>query len=508
MVVSIEVKGGALCNKRRDRVDLLSMPSTSPNVPSGPSQIRLLHDAVIVVPGIMGSTLKDLATGKTLWGVGELFKYSVGMHSDRLRALAVTDRERSGQCVRIEATGVLNVADWLPGLGGAQPYSEIIRRLRKNAVHKNAVMAFPYDWRLSVTHNGALLRTAAQRHLRTWRDHAAHRRYLQSHPEAGPARLLFIAHSMGGLLVRELMRYGDIAREIRAVLTAGTPFQGSVKAAIMLNSGEGAPVPIKPPLLREVAATMPGLYDLLPSYRALDDGRDMRRPGVQDFVALGGREDLARTSFEWRQGISGSPLPKHSMVVGFGHRTLQSYRMTAAGAVGQEFMYTRDSGDRVLVGSDGVPRREDRQGDGTVYRFAAHLRDSEAALISVRQEHSALIRSSTVGDLAIGMLSGLSHPDELGVMLGDGQLGLDVPEWAEPGKPFPIGVTQWDGKSAPTCIIREVTGSGAVHHLELRPAEGRLTTNYTLHQTGLYEIEVTGGREPVFRLILVVAPEQ
>ncbi|MFJ8967042.1 hypothetical protein ACIRG5_47425 [Lentzea sp. NPDC102401] len=462
-----------------------------------------MHDAVIVVPGIMGSTLEDINTGKTLWGVGELFKYTARMHADRLRSLAVTEEERSGQLARVKATGLLNIADWLPGLGGMQPYGQIVRRMRQNALHKDAVSTFPYDWRLSVAHNGVLLRRAARAHLDAWRSHHAHQEHRARNPESGPARLLFVAHSMGGLLVRELLRFEDVRDDIRAVLTAGTPFHGSVKAAVMLNSGVGAPVPVDPDLLRAVAPTMPGLYDLLPSYRSLDDGTDMRAPDLQDIVALGGNADLAQASLDWRrQRLSGFSLPGHSMVLGYGHRTLQSYRMTSSGAVGQEYVYMRDGG-RVLKKQDGSPRREDRRGDGTVYQFAAHDRGSDAKPIEIRQEHGALVRSSTVVELAAGMLRGLSHPSQLPDMLGEGEIGLEVPEWAPLGGPFDITVTGWDGDALPTCVLREV-GSGAVRPVILRPGDGTATAECLLHEPGLYEVEVTGGREPAYRLVLVV----
>lgn len=479
------------------------MPPFSRNQTGSPASTRLLHDAVIVVPGIMGSALKDANTGETLWGVGELFKYSIRMHADRLRRLAVSEEERAGRLTRVKATGLLNVADWLPGLGGMQPYGQIVWRLSRNALHKDAVSAFPYDWRLSVAHNGSLLRQAALDHLNAWRNHRAHRAYHTNNPESGPARLLFVAHSMGGLLVQELLRFEDVRDDIRAVLTAGTPFQGSVKAAIMLNSGVGAPVPIDPDLLREVAPTMPGLYDLLPSYRSLDDGTDMRAPGLQDFVALGGEAELARASLDWRQQQRNLGfLPEHSMVVGYGNRTLQSYRMTGSGAVGQEYMYVRDGGS-VLKDSDGAPRREDRRGDGTVYQFAAHHAHSGVKPIEIRQDHSALIRSSTMVELAVGMLRGLSHPDQLPDMLGEEEIGLEVPEWSPVGDAFTITVSGWDGVVLPTCVLREV-GSGAEHYPPLVPGDGTATARFVLHAPGLYEVEVTGGKEPVYRLILVV----
>ncbi|MFD7319701.1 hypothetical protein ACFV9D_01205 [Streptomyces sp. NPDC059875] len=473
---------------------------------------RLLHDAVIIVPGIMGSALRDVESGKQLWGVKRLFEYSARMHADRLRALGVTEEERTEATGRVEPTGVLNVAEWMPGLGSAQPYNHLVSELRHEALHRSAVHPFPYDWRLSVEHNGALLATAARRHLEAWREHAAHRHYLGLHPEAGPARIVFVAHSLGGLLVRELVHRGDLGPDIRAVLTVGTPFSGSVKAAVMLDSGKGAPLPLPRTVLRDAARTMPGVYDLLPGYRALDLGLDSRVPNADDLVALGGRRELVLESMRWRDSRQGLTLPDHRMVVGLGKRTLQSYRMTADGVVGQDSILERDpSDDRVLFHPDGRPRRENREGDGTVYQFAAHLPGAREKAITVYQEHGALARSRTVVDLARGMLRGLRHPDELGAMLGDGSFDLDVPEWVEPGSPLTIEVSGWDGVFDLHCTAKEVSGLDEVLYPELKPVpdrDGTLVATCVATRPGLYEIEVVGGSEPVTRLVLVVASER
>ncbi|GHC50339.1 hypothetical protein GCM10010309_06580 [Streptomyces violaceochromogenes] len=473
---------------------------------------RLLHDAVIVVPGIMGSVLRDVKSGKRLWGVRKLFQYSARRHEDRMRALSVSAEERAGDTGRIEATGLLDSVDWLPGLGGAQPYNQLVRELRQAAVDPGAVLPFPYDWRLSVEYNGALLADAARRHLKAWRDHAAHRHHLARHPEAGPARILFVAHSMGGLLVREVLYRGDLRHDIRAVMTVGTPFSGSVKAAVMLNSGKGGPLLLPPAVLRDVAPTMPGLYDLLPAYRALDDGHDTRIPTVDDIVELGGVRELAEATVSWRTTRQDTPLPGHVTVVGLGKKTLQSYRMRAGTAVGQRFMPVRDRGDdRVLLDAERRRRTEDGMGDGTVYQFAARPARGATEPITVFQDHTALARSRTVIDQACGMLRGLSRPDELGAVLGNGTFALDVPEWAEPDAPVAIEVSGWDGSSDLRCTVREVSGRDEVLYPDLTPVpgeEGKLVAACVAGRPGLYEIEVVGGVEPVIQLVLVAAAEQ
>ncbi|MFF8413739.1 lipase/acyltransferase domain-containing protein [Streptomyces omiyaensis] len=472
---------------------------------------RQLHDAVVVVPGIMGSALYDVENETPLWGVGRIFQYSARAHGKRLRALAVTDAERAGRTGRVEATGVLNVADWFPGLGHAQPYNALISGLRGAALHKAAVRPFPYDWRLSVAHNGSLLAREIRLHLEAWRTHAAHRHHLDRHPEAGPAKVLIVAHSMGGLLAREAVHHGGVRDDVRAVMTVGTPFAGSVKAAVMLNSGKGAPGLIPPEVLREVTPTMPGLYDLLPAYRCHEEGADMREPGLDDILALGGRREQAEASDAWRKAAKGALLPEHVMVVGVGQRTWQSYRMDAGAAVAQSYLFRRKAG-RLLLDAEGRPLPENRKGDGTVYRFAAHLEGSDARPVPVRQEHSSLARSEGVIEMARAMLSGLRHPDELGDMLGgDDDLELHTPEWAVPDAAFAIEVEGAPPGSDLECVVREVSGHDTVHHPELkrvRGTEGGWRAACRLDRPGMYEVEVRGGAEPLRRLVPVLATEQ
>ncbi len=471
---------------------------------------RQHHDAVVVVPGIMGSALRDVENDTPLWGLGRLFQYSAGMHALRLRALAVTDSERAGDTGRIEATGVLNVAEWFPGLGVAQPYNDLISKLRRAALHRAAVLPFPYDWRLSVEHNGALLARAVRRHLDAWRAHGAHRRFLAEHPEAGPAKVVFVAHSMGGLLAREVLHRGDLNADVRAVMTVGTPFGGSVKAAVMLNSGKGAPGLLPPVVLREITPTMPGLYDLLPGYRCCEDGADMRVPDVDDIVALGGRRDLAQASADWRTSRGDTLLPEHVMVVGAGQRTWQSYRLDAGAAVARHYMFRRDN-DRPVLDADGNPRTQNRKGDGTVYRFAAHLPGSDARAIDVFQEHSALARSESVIDMACGMLSGLRHRDELGSLLGTGEFELDTPEWVDPDTAFTIEVGGAPQNGDLECVVREVSGLDTVQYPALKPVRGTddvWAATCLPDRPGLYEVEVRGGVEPMRRLVPVLAAEQ
>ncbi|GLX47853.1 hypothetical protein Shyhy01_08030 [Streptomyces hygroscopicus subsp. hygroscopicus] len=463
---------------------------------------------MVIVPGIMGSELRDAGTGRTLWGVGKLLAYTARAHTERLRQLAVTEDERAGRTGRVEVTGLLESAELLPGFGSAHPYSAMVAEMRHSVVDPAALLPFPYDWRLSVEHNGALLAAAARRHLDAWRAHPEHRRYVEADPEAGPARLVFVAHSMGGLLAREaLHRDRTLRDDIRAVMTVGTPFNGSVKAVLMLNAGKGLPLPVPAAALRQVASTMPGLYDLLPDYRAYEVDGDMRVPGVEDIVAVGGRRDLAKAAVDRRADRAGTTLPEHVTIVGMGQRTWTSYRLADGTAVFGRYLFKRSNDGRLLPDAEGRPQRDPRTGDGTVYQYAAQL-PGTVRPVHFYHEHGSLIRARSVLDMASGLMHGLRHPEERGAMLGDEtEFELCAPEWAALGEPFAIEVDGVGRGADLECRVRGVNGLDEMLTPVLRPVPGRpgvLAASCVPGRPGMYEVEVTGGDEPKRRLVPVL----
>ncbi|MET8162276.1 hypothetical protein ABZT47_38460 [Sphaerisporangium sp. NPDC005289] len=203
----------------------------------------------------------------------------------------------------------------LPGLGGIEPYTRLAERVGQAVVHPAAVLEFAYDWRLPVRYNAALLAEAAHRHLADWRAHPAHQQARRHRPDprgrttgpAGPAgpgdpdardrgrqgQLMLVAHSMGGLLARALTLIPGAVDDIRAVVTLGTPYRGSPLAATLIGAGHGAPLPLPRDGLRRLAATMPGVHDLLPSYRCVDTGDDAVALTPAQVADLGGDADLA-----------------------------------------------------------------------------------------------------------------------------------------------------------------------------------------------------------------------
>lgn len=446
------------------------------------------QDAVVVVPGIMGSSLRDTTTGDLIWGLDDLRWYwRAWTRRDGLRALAVAQDEPSG---RVVPEGLLRFPAWAPFLGGFEPYTKLVKALRATAADPAAVLEFAYDWRLPVEHNARLLAAAMARHLEQWRRAPAQATARRQDPDGRPAQLVLVAHSMGGLLAQALNLIPGATEDVRTTITLGTPFYGAVKAALILNTGRGTPLPLPRKRLRATARTMPGLHDLLPTYRCVHTGPDavfLEPAAVHD---LGGDLDLAKRSRDFHRRLDQSPLVGHHSLVGVAQKTAQG-------------LVIRDgevTGVRAAFGHtpDGTLEKRDFAGDGTVYWESAAKVEGYHR---VAQQHGAL--PST--DEAISLVRELflrpgGRPRPL---LGDTALGIDVPDVVDAGAEFAVTLTDVRARVA----VYEATGdrpTEPVHVGSPSWEDGAARVRVVLDRPGLYRVDVAGsGATPVTQTVLV-----
>jgi pimeloyl-ACP methyl ester carboxylesterase len=441
----------------------------------------------------MGSELVDAQTGRSLWGLRDLRWYvRAWCGQDGLKPLHLSPAERDGETTRVKATGLLKFPAFAPWLGGFEPYTPLVKELERTTAHPDAVMAFPNDWRLPCEHNARLLARAAARHLKMWRSHRAYDLSLSRTGEHG--RLVIVAHSMGGLLARALALPDSELdpADVRTTITLGTPFFGSVKAAMILNSGRGAPVPLPRSRLKELAATMPGIHDLLPTYRCVDGGADALRLTAADVGSLGGDEELADQSADFHRALAETEPIGHRSVVGVDQPTPQSLVLDN-GVVHARFTAFEEGPDGRLI-------RRDRGGDGTVYRESAALTKPFA----LPQQHGALARTR---EAVAFVRDVVREPEgEPRPLLATGRLGADFPDIVETSHAGTLTVTGLDNPAGASCRVFNLTGMRpgiAVAVPNLGWADGDIQARIELPEPGLYRIEVDGtGFSPVTQLAL------
>jgi hypothetical protein len=394
--------------------------------------------------------------------------------------------------------GLIEFPFSVPVLGGLEPYGRLIDKLREVNVHPDAVRPFAYDWRLSVRHNAALLAEEMARHLMAWRARPEHADARRSHPEQRDAQLVLVAHSMGGLLVRALGLIPGALDEVRAVVTLGTPFHGSVKAVEMLAIGAGGPRGLSTQALRDAARTMPGVYDLLPGYRCMLADGDLVAPVPADFTRIGADEELAAAAQKDRDARAEVVLPAHRLVAGFAQPTPQSFEIAPNGLLRTRLVTYQRDGDEKLVPVD-------HGGDGTVYRYAASLAGVQSTELA--QQHLALARMSAAAEITAGVATGV---DDLGAVLGPGDLGLALPEEARTGESVALSVHGEVDPGEVDIVVEDAldgerdwetrVGTG------LAAGDRELAYEVTFARPGLFRVGVTSGGEPVTKLVRVDGP--
>jgi len=240
--------------------------------PSGTNRSpRSVPHLLVFIPGIGGSALKT-ADEKLIWGLsGKLLNNAVRLPellAGPSSRLADPDYDDG-----VRPCGLMAVS--IPGLTrklGA--YESVRATLTANfALTEHNYLEFGYDWRRPVALSSALLATAINEKLPALR---------RRRPGA---RVIIVAHSMGGLVARHYLQEHDRAGDCERVLTLGTPYRGSVKALDYLINGPRLG-PLRFRFLAETMRRVPALYELLPIYRTVIDRRGALPAPAQRVVEI------------------------------------------------------------------------------------------------------------------------------------------------------------------------------------------------------------------------------
>jgi len=232
-----------------------------------------MRDVVILVPGIMGSVLQR--HGQDAWAIsGQAFSRALLTRTASIRELTLHDDDPEMDDVGdgVKATRIFPDAHLVPGLVRVDGYS----RIRQMVLDKFDValgtfteplpgdirldtagtfFEFPYDWRRDN-------RVSARRLQRLVTQALAARRKL-----VPDAKVILLAHSMGGLVSRYFLECLGGWRDCRALVTFGTPYRGSVQAIEYLANGFRKIVELG--FIGEMARSFTAIYQLLPIYKAL-----------------------------------------------------------------------------------------------------------------------------------------------------------------------------------------------------------------------------------------------
>ncbi len=253
------------------------------------------RNPIIVIPGVLGTVLRDTASGRTVWGT------FVGTYADPRRAegaqLVALPMQRGAPLAalrdEVAPGGVLeSVTVSLLGLPVEQhAYISLLRTLGAGGYRDQDLgeagavdygsghftcFQFAYDWRRDNAEN-------AQRLHEFILDKTAYveAELKQRYGIERDVRFDIVAHSMGGLLASYYLRYGPAdlpvdgsapeltwagARQVARLVMVGTPNAGSLEALTDLVEGTQLAF-FLPRYSPAVVGTMPAIYQLLPRAR-------------------------------------------------------------------------------------------------------------------------------------------------------------------------------------------------------------------------------------------------
>ncbi len=256
-----------------------------------------VDDLVVVVPGIMGSRLAD-ADGHEVWGPsGQALLRGIRTFGGSIGALALPADLLDGHPGDgVRAVGLVPDVHGIPGLSPlVDGYSDLLRwlerrfgLLRRSPAEDRRTPAnlidFAYDWRLSCRYNAERLGERVAEELGRWRGSA---------PERADAKVVFLCHSMGGLVTRWYVEKGGGAEITRRVITLGTPYRGSLDALLYLVNG------LRPGLgrlgvrldLSPFARSLPSLHQLTPDYACLTGGGSSEPRYAREVAGLPGVDE-------------------------------------------------------------------------------------------------------------------------------------------------------------------------------------------------------------------------
>lgn len=254
------------------------------------------RNPIIVIPGILGSQLVDEASGRTVWGAFR-GSYANPRRPDdaQLIALPIDDEVPFSELDDgVRSDGVLEkLGIRLLGIPvDLRAYVGILSTLgaggyRDKTLGLNGIdygddhftcFQFDYDWRRDNVENAARLKQFID----------VQRAYVQAEYKKrygiddADVKFDIVAHSMGGLVTRYFLRYGDAplpldgsepelnwagAEHVDKAILVGTPNGGTAETFELLQSGYTRGAPILPVYPSYIMATFPSVYQLLPRPR-------------------------------------------------------------------------------------------------------------------------------------------------------------------------------------------------------------------------------------------------
>lgn len=378
------------------------------------------NDLIVIVPGITGSTLSR--GGTDIWSSrpATLLSALATLGANIRKLQLPNDISDQGPEDGISATALVSHLHFVPGLWAPiHGYDKLVARLRSVCVragggqqqfsHLNPVV-FPYDWRLSNRYNGRQLKVVVETALTQWRECA---------PQNRDAKVVFVCHSMGGLVARWYISKEGGASVTRKIVTLGTPYRGAVKALSVLTEGPAPKLGWFADKLHPVVLSFPSIHQLLPSYACIqrgEDGVEYLRDQADSVLSASVRRDAAQfyQELEDAEAADGGSAQRRHAIVGTRQPTATSAALDDRG----RYVFSELLGQHNLAGDGTVSAASGPKGialdDNSIRRIAdkhGHLQCNDAALDEIE---SIITSEPIVVKAATGTELSVAAPEILG----------------------------------------------------------------------------------------------
>ncbi|MEP0857939.1 lecithin--cholesterol acyltransferase [Trichocoleus sp. DQ-U1] len=363
-----------------------------------------LKDMVVILPGILGSILQK--DNKDLWAIsGQAVWRILTQLGDTIHNLKLSQddpqAENLGDGVR--ATALIQDTHLIPGFWKIDGYTKTAHMI---ADHFDVIVGdiyndpddraanfyqFPYDWRRDNRVNARILKKLIDKRLKCWREKSG----------ASDAKVILMAHSMGGLVSRYYLEVLEGWKDSRALFTFGTPYRGSLKAVNFLANG------YKQLFLdlTEVMRSLTSIYQLLPIYKVININGEYHRVAEIDNLPNVDRQK-AQDALAFHREIEAA-VERHLKDENY----LRSFTTVPISGVHQPTLQSATLTNGKLVASEDLPavlqnRSDLGDGDGTVPKVSAipieRSRDLDNFFIA--EQHGGLQNQAQVLDSLLNVL--------------------------------------------------------------------------------------------------------
>jgi hypothetical protein len=354
-----------------------------------------MPDVIVLLPGIMGSTLRK--NGKDAWGFkpGAITRaiFTLGDSIAKDLRLGGDDPTRETLDDGVTADGLASDLTLLPGFWKVDGYSHVADVLQEtfDVTEGQNFFRFAYDWRRDNRVAANRLRRLSHDWLKRWRE------------QSPGAKLILVGHSMGGIVSRYFLEVLDGWKDTKALITFGTPYRGSLNALDTLSNGmRKGPFTLED--MTEFGRSCTSIYQLLPVYESIDMGNGkLARVGESTGIP---KVDAARCK---------AALAFHREIIDAVDAHLKEedyqknrYRVFPIVGITQETNQSAQlAGGKVTVSRQYLG--EDMSGDGTVPRVSAipHEYSHAGNAMFAAMKHGSLQNTDTILQHVEGAITSL-----------------------------------------------------------------------------------------------------